>query len=293
MKIGLQMYTVKNSFARDPFGTLEKVAEAGYKYIEMANHKADQTTGTGFGTDAVQLRAKCEKVGITILGSHFIPAVHEQMFERFYDDPAKTQPTIDYFASVGAKYLSLPIDYFPSKRTLLDHCAIYNRLGERCAAAGLKLLYHNHYHDFQRFDGEFILDIMMANTDPALLGIELDAYWTFRGCVDPAEKIRQYGERIAIIHEKDYPLSEIKHLNVWDAVDPDVPLDDDSFHATIIPEQFIEVGDGVIKIQDVIDAGNEWGVEYILVEQDATKLDEIESINRSMSNFRKMRGLEF
>ena len=49
----------------------------------------------------------------------------------------------------------------------------------------------------------------------------------------------------------------------------------------------------MIKVQDVIDAGNEFKIPYIFVEQDFTTLTEIESINRSMYNFRKMRGLEW
>src|ERR1700691_3711581 len=67
VKVGLQMYTVRNSFAKDPMGTLEKVAAAGYKYIEMANHKADQDSGTGFGTSAKELKAKADEIGIKII----------------------------------------------------------------------------------------------------------------------------------------------------------------------------------------------------------------------------------
>jgi sugar phosphate isomerase/epimerase len=110
--------------------------------------------------------------------------------------------------------------------------------------------------------------------------------------LDPVAKIRQYGSRIAVIHEKDFPLSQVHNLNAWRKLDQDRPVDWKAFHDAVTPDEFIEVGDGIIKIQDVIDAGNEFGVPYILVEQDYTKLDEIESINRSMANFRKMRDLD-
>jgi sugar phosphate isomerase/epimerase len=125
------------------------------------------------------------------------------------------------------------------------------------------------------------------------MGIELDAYWAFRGLIDPVSMIRQYGSRVAILHEKDFPLDRVDELNSWKIVDRTKIVDTVEFHKTIQPEHFIEVGNGIIKIQDVIDAGNEFNVPYILVEQDYTKLDEIDSIQVSMANFKKMRGLEW
>jgi sugar phosphate isomerase/epimerase len=293
MKVGLQMFTVRKAFAQDPFGTLEQIAAAGYKYIEMANHKAELDPGTGFGTPAKELKRKADSVGITIIGAHFLPANHDwDMMDRFYSDAPAVQKVIDYYASIDAKFLSLPIDFFPNKDVLLRHCEVYNKVGKACHAAGLQLLYHNHYHEFQRLGGELMLDLIYNNTDPKYLGVELDAYWTFRGGIDPVEKIRQYGKRIFVIHEKDYPLSQVRDLNAWDTISQDEPLNWDTFHDNVRQNQFVEVGDGLIKIQDVIDAGNELGVQYILVEQDYTTLGEIPSINRSMTNFKKMRGVE-
>lgn len=105
--------------------------------------------------------------------------------------------------------------------------------------------------------------------------------------------IHQYGKRIAVLHEKDFPLDMVDELNSWKVVDRTKLVDHAAFASTIKPEHFTEVGNGIIKIQDVIDAGNEYGIPYILVEQDHTKLDEIESIKVSMANFKKMRGLEW
>lgn len=291
MQVGLQMYTVRKSFANDPFGTLDQVAAAGFKAIEMANHRAEQDSGTGFGISAKDLKKKVDDLGIAVIGAHFMPS-DPKMIDSFYHDEASVGRIVDYYATVGAKNLSMPIDFFPNRDYLLQRCELYNRIGEECAAAGIRFLYHNHYHEFQRFGGEYMMDIITRNTDPNNVGIELDAYWTFRGALDPVTKIREYGNRIAVIHEKDFPLDQVQHLNAWLQLDQDVPVDWDGFHAAVKPEHFIEVGDGIIKIQDVIDAGNEFGVPYILIEQDYTKLDEIDSIKRSMANFKRMRDLE-
>ncbi len=290
MQVGLQMFTVRNSFAKDPFGTLDQVAAAGYKFIEMANHKAEKDPGTGFGIPLDSFKKKIDDLGIKVIGAHFMPS-DPKLIDAFYHDEAAVSRVIDFYANLGAKNLSMPIDFYPTKDYLLKRCELYNRLGEECGASGIRFLYHNHYHEFQRFGSEYMMDIIAKNTDPKNVGIELDAYWTFRGALDPVSKIREYGDRIALIHEKDFPLDQVQHLNAWLQLNQDVPVDWAGFHGAIKPEHFIEVGDGIIKVQDVIDAGNEFKVPYILVEQDYTKLDEIESIKRSMANFKRMRGL--
>lgn len=85
----------------------------------------------------------------------------------------------------------------------------------------------------------------------------------------------------------------MSRFNAWDRVPRDRIVSLGEFRDLIDPELFIEPGDGVLKIQDFIDVGNEYHIPYILVEQDYSKYDEIESINISMRNFKKMRGLEW
>lgn len=291
MKIGLQMYTVRNSFARDPFATLDKIAAVGYKYIEMANHRAEIDPGTGFDIKASDLKSKVSDLGVEVIGAHFMPS-DKSMFDEFYGSAAAVGKVVDWYSSIGAKSLSIPIDFFPTRDALLLRCERYNAIGKQCFNSGMKFLYHNHYHEFQKIDGDYVLDLILQNTDERYVGVEFDAYWTFRGAVDPVTKINQYGSRIAIIHEKDYPLDQVANLNTWQNLDLNTPVDWKGFRNAYTPDQFVEVGEGIIKVQDVIDAGNDQGVPYILVEQDFTKLDEIDSIRRSMFNFMKMRGLE-
>jgi sugar phosphate isomerase/epimerase len=167
-------------------------------------------------------------------------------------------------------------------------------VGEKCRAHGLTFYYHNHYHEFQLLDGERILDLIVQNTNPDFVSLELDAYWTFRAIEDPAAVIREYGSRIGIIHQKDYPLKQARTLDVWAFIDRGTPVDRAAFESAIDPQQFTELGTGMIKIQDVIDAGNEVGVDYLLVEQDhIAGSDEFESIAADRENLSRMRGLEW
>ncbi|MBV9280378.1 MAG: hypothetical protein JOZ41_09890, partial [Chloroflexi bacterium] len=87
---------------------------------------------------------------------------------------------------------------------------------------------------------------------------------------------------------------QARTLDVWAFVDRGTPVDRAAFESAIDPQQFTELGTGMIKIQDVIDAGNEVGVDYLLVEQDhIVGSDEFESIAADRENLSRMRGLEW
>ncbi len=59
-------------------------------------------------------------------------------------------------------------------------------------------------------------------------------------------------------------------------------------------DDFVEIGFGRMDIQKIIDTALELGsVEYIILEQDATKLNQLESIKRSMEGFHKFDGISW
>jgi sugar phosphate isomerase/epimerase len=276
------MYSVRESFQADPVGTLERLAQIGYNYVEFFTHDATKLPGVAADIPAHALKAELARVGIKVIGCHVGPLTEQTV-----------DPAIAYHSELGNVGLGMSIDFWTSRQNVIDRCSFYNRVGEKCRKAGLQFYYHNHYHEFQTFDGDQVLDLIMANTDPELVKFELDAYWTFRGAVDPAAVLRQHPGRFILIHQKDFPYSEARHLDLWTMLDRTKPLDRQAFSAVIRPEEFTEVGDGMIKIQDVVDAGVETGVPYILVEQDDGRgRTEFERVERSLTNMRKMRGLD-
>lgn len=290
MRVGLQVYTVRNHLKENPAKTLEQVVKAGYKAIEFANHFADKDIGIGFGYSLEEMKKIVDDLGITVVGAHIMSGSAD--FD-IYSKPDYFKKIIDFYAELGAKHLAIPQDFYFTLDELKRRCEDFNMIGKLCKENGIRFLYHNHWNEYQLMENDTIFNHLMANTDPEYMGIELDAYWAFRGLIDPVGMIRQYGDRVAILHEKDFPLEKVDELNSWKIVDRTRLVDMAEFHKTVKPEHFTEVGNGIIKIQDVIDAGNEFNVPYILVEQDYSKLDEIDSINVSMSNFKKMRGLEW
>ena len=58
---------------------------------------------------------------------------------------------------------------------------------------------------------------------------------------------------------------------------------------------FTEIGTGIMPIQSIIDAANEYtDAKYIILEQDATRMPtQIDSIKKSMEGFKKFTGIEW
>jgi sugar phosphate isomerase/epimerase len=294
MKVGLQMFSVKNSFKADPYKTLEEVSKSGYKYIEMANGCADADFGCGQGIAAKELMKMTDEFGIHVIGAHISPSDLHKTSE-FYKDFDQLWRIVEYYAELGAMSLTVAIDFFRSEKDLLERCECFNKIGEYCNRFGIKFLYHNHYSDFQFINNRTIIDLLLENTDHQNLNWEFEVYWAIRALLEPVQLIEKYNKRICVIHEKDYPLSAVDELNVWKSIDRTDLCNLDTFLRPLknMSEQFTEIGYGIIKIQEIVDISNRYGFPFIIVEQDMTKYDEFKSIKMSIEKLKQMRDLDW
>ncbi|NLL90972.1 MAG: sugar phosphate isomerase/epimerase [Ruminococcaceae bacterium] len=283
MKIGIQLYSVRNRMAADPIDTIKKVAEAGYKHLEVANHDAYNDFGVGFGITAQQTKELLAETGVEVFGAHISPLADDTPFDEI----------LEFHNEIGTKYITQAIDFFADKDELLRKTELYNRIGERCHKAGIQYLYHNHFHEFQCFDGVTVLELIMQNTDPDYVKIELDTYWACRGKQNPVEVMKKYGERIRLIHQKDFSKGYEDEMDLLSGLE-NSPIGMEEFESVIKKETFTEIGTGVLPIQDFIDAANKYcKCDYIVLEQDYSTHDEIDSIKISMESFKKFTGTEW
>ncbi len=283
LKVGIQLYSVKNAMAKDPITAIGEVACVGYKYIEAANHHADKDSGCGFGVSAKELKKQIEPYGSHVVSGHIFPM-----------NPQTIDPVIEYYTALGAKYLVNPMNVFRNRDEVLAACEMYNKVGKRIHEGGLKFCYHNHFHEFQRFGDKNVMELIMENTDPSYVGIQLDTYWALRGGYDPVAFINEHADRVWAIHQKDLAKEYDQPLNHLEKCG-DIYIDHSVFQNTVGDRHsIVEIGTGCMDIQSIIDAGNATGnIEYIILEQDQTQYDEIESIRISMECFRKFSGLSW
>src|SRR5207248_10310390 len=71
----------------------------------------------------------------------------------------------------------------------------FNRIGEQVRRAGLSFAYHNHDFEFRRIEGQIPYEVLLAETDPALVKLGIDLYWTARAKRDPVAYFQQYPAR--------------------------------------------------------------------------------------------------
>ena len=250
----------------------------------VANHNADKDAGVGFGVSAKEVKQLLADCNAQIFSAHIFPL-----------DPEKMTPILEYHQEIGTKYFVDPMDFFKDRDETLRKAEMLNKVGERCKDYGMQLLYHNHFHEFQHFGDKTIYELLMENTDPELVQIELDTYWTTRGQQDPLALLKKYGKRVRLVHQKDFTKGYEAERDLLASVEAAGDyVNMERFNRDVRPETFTEIGTGVMDIQAIIDTANEYcGSEYIVLEQDYSQHDELESIAISMDSFRKFKGVEW
>lgn len=278
VRIGLQLYSVRQSLAEDPWGTLAAVAGAGFTRLEAANHRARQDPGVGFGVEAGELRSRLGELGLSIVGCHLNPL-----------DPEILPRALDYQAELGNTQIGCDIEFYPvgDQDFVLRRCEVDNQVGELARQRGMRFYYHNHFQEFQRIGDDYVYDLVLANTDPALVFLELDTYWMYRGGQDPVAWMSKVAERVVLLHQKDFPAEAPQPLNLFEGVvSPTENIDMAVFEERKDTRCFTEIGTGVLPIQDVVDAAARLPhLDYLFLEQDHTTLPEVESIGRSHDAF--------
>jgi sugar phosphate isomerase/epimerase len=135
-----------------------------------------------------------------------------------------------------------------------------NNCGKLANKYGIIFQYHNHAHEFEKFEGKTGFDILVDGTDPALVKFQVDAGWVNWAGENPPAVLRRLKGRIVTIHVKDH---------------------------TKDPKDFTEVGTGELPLAEVVAAAQEIGVQWMFVEQDRWKIPSIESAEISFKNLKK------
>ena len=159
----------------------------------------------------------------------------------------------------------------------------------------MRFYYHNHYQEFQLIDGQTVYEIILDNTDPELVFIEMDTYWVYRGGQDPIAWMRRYPERVILLHQKDFPENAPQPQNLYDGVvDTDGTITMETFENDLRPGCFTEIGTGTLPIQDILDTASGLpNLQYMLLEQDFSSYPDLESVARSRDAFGHYRGISW
>ena len=258
LPIGLQLYTLGGDLRADVDGMLGQVAKIGYRTVELAGY---------LGRTPQQLRASFDKAGLKATSSHVQaegagaePTLAQ--IDRVIADSkvmgvehivlpsvpmpahvdAKARPGEDIVARFARVYGQLTADDWKATADLL------NAKGKALKAAGMTMGYHNHNAEFMPLGGTTPLEILLKNTDPALVTFEMDVGWVVAAGADPFALMKAHKGRFSQMHVKD----------VKATTKPNFAFQQDP----------TEVGSGIIPWVKLLPAAYAEGVRGFFVEQE-------------------------
>lgn len=249
--IAAQLYTLR-AYLKTP----EDIARSMKKVREIG-YEAVQLSGLG-PIDASELKKITDGEGLTVCATHVSFEQLQNEFEQVIEEHKILD--CDYLA-VGM----MPQEYQNAEgyvKFAKDATAVAKKL----YAAGIVFGYHNHSFELQKYNDKTGLEILYEESDPQFVTAELDTYWLQNGGADPIAWIRKLAGRVPVIHFKD--------MTIIDA-----------------EQAMAEVGEGNLNWPGILEACQESGVKWHVVEQDHCQRDPFESLAISLRNLKQM-GLE-
>lgn len=184
MKFAVQLYSVRDHIkdGNDMLEILGKVKEIGFDGVEFAGY---------FGLSADVLRARCDELGLEVVGSHL-----------GLDDflPENLEKTLAFGKILGAKYLGVggaPHGTYEEAKNTGD---VLGNAAVKAKELGMDTYYHNHTEEFDDIkDGKTAMDVI----SDCGCKLELDTYWSFCAGIDNTEYLKENKDKIILVHIKD------------------------------------------------------------------------------------------
>jgi sugar phosphate isomerase/epimerase len=235
--VGLQLYSLRDQFAKDVAGTLDEVKSFGFQYAELA--------GT-YGLSADKFKQELASSGIKPIGAHF-------GYERYRDDAEGVAKEAE---ALGLKYAGcawIPHQGDFDEKTCREAIAVFNKAGEVMAKHGLKFFYHVHGYEFQPHGNGTLLDLLFSETNPSLVSYEMDIFWIVFPGQDPVKLLEKYGKRWELAHLKD-----MRKGTPTGALTGSTDVKNDA-----------ALGDGLMDLPAILRAAKKAGVKWYFIEDES------------------------
>jgi sugar phosphate isomerase/epimerase len=234
--IALQLYTVRDALEADFDGTIRRIAEMGYRAVETASFP---------NTTPQAARDLFNSLGIRVTSAHSKLPLGEDRTE-----------ILETIEALGSPYLVCPwLDpdpYFSSLDEIKRTAEMLNEADQIVRDAGKTLAYHNHWFEAYIVDGKPAYQHLLDYLEPTIM-LEIDTYWMKVGGLDPAQVVREAGQRAPLLHIKDGP-------------------------ATSIEANMVAVGDGAMDVSAILEASQS---TWHIVELDRCDTDMLTAVETS------------
>ncbi len=259
-KMGLQLFTVRAPLSKDVVGTIKSIAAIGYEDCETYGYNPE--LNQYYGMKAAAFKQLLADNNLAATSGHYD-------FTKYFNQPVDdllryVDQCVEGAHALGQRYITWPwLD--PKFRTIENYRLLagkLNAIGERVNKAGLGFAYHNHDFEFVDHAGENGYNIIMRETDPALVKLQLDLYWVMHSSkLTPAELFSLQPGRFVMWHIKDMDK---------------------------ITRDYSELGNGSIDYKVILPHATLAGLQYYYIEQGGNfAKDPMQSIADSAAFFKK------
>jgi sugar phosphate isomerase/epimerase len=267
IEYGVQLFTLAPMASENLEATLKLVAESGYKEVEFFGPYEFSTPesiafwvplaaqmgirrNAYFGMTPSEVRARLDHYGLRAPAAHVdFPTARERI-----------EAMAEAAQTLGHRYIILPSARSEPLETLGDYRRLaheLNAIGKRSAAFGVQFGYHNHGYEQALIEDRIPLEVLIEETDPALVTFELDLFWMIAGGGDPLAFLRNYPGRFALMHLKDMS-KQVRFTGRGQTPQEWMEL---------FPEMR-DAGAGVLNLAEFVHAGQRSGVQHFFLERD-------------------------
>jgi sugar phosphate isomerase/epimerase len=273
-KVGIQLFSLPKVLEKDFRGGVNMLSKMGYREIEMygpfpfsAQKAIDSwaavTPSLGFSGSGYFSLTASEVKKIMDENKISVPAVHTD-FETLR---TRMSQLAEAAQTIGFKYVVLPALPAENRKTMDDYkktIDIFNEIGEQAVKSGLRFAYHNHGYGLQELEGKIPVQMIIENTDPKYVFLEMDLFWTVAGGVDPIAWLQKYPGRYKMMHVK----------NMKQKVKFSGDGGDSQQWIELFP-QMSTADAGALDLKSILGAAKKSGVKHFFVEQDMVQQPEV------------------
>ena len=235
-KVGVQLYSVRKEMMSDAIGTLKKLGQIGYQEIESAQSEK----GNYYGLEPKEIKKLLKDQGMTLRSGH----THIDK---------NWQKSIDEAAEAGQEYIICSVLPSPGQTVgnYQKSADMFNQAGEKCKKSGIMFGYHNHESEYDTVEGKVLYDVLLDNTQPGLVHMEMDLGWVIAAGKDPLAYFSKYPGRFPLWHLKDMSLAEKKS---------------------------VEFGKGTVDLIGLMKQAKQAGMKYYFIEQEEYAVTAFDSL---------------
>ena len=265
--VGVQLYIVRKDMKDDPAGTLKKLKEGGYEYVEHAGYQNRKF----YGYSPEDFKKLLSDTGLKMDSGH--SGLNAGRWDKTKNDfTDEWKYTFDDAAKVGMKYVLSPgVDESVCK-TMDDfkwYMDLFNKTGELAKKAGVTFGYHSESYEFDHMlDNTRLYDLLLKMTDPSLVAQQIDIGNMYAPGGRAMDYLTRYKGRFALMHVKDVKKK----------------ASGDGYEST-------PLGTGEVGVKQAIDFARDNGTKYFIIEEAPSQGQT--ALDSCIENLKIMKGWGF